>query len=344
MGNHHGGGHHDHRNPFKHIPKPAIPIPKPKPPPSDLVKAFKAAGDAIKKDAEKTGDAIKKDAEKTGDNIKKDARAIHGVMKKGAKATIKAVSHDPILKTAAKVANKAIDLEKKLDKKSGGAITAATGILTPEARATWALADVTANAVSTGEFNPKKLQEVSDSLMAPAIAATELLDKGAAAVGVPEHIREDTTELLKVETKAVVAEMITPNVGHMVDTVNQGRIDKTLLEAGKPMNTIIAVPLAAYSAASGGGTKAIRKRKAAIRENEAHKKEYRRRLALIDEQIKHNKELRAKREAMIRELFRKWVRKHRHRIPHPAVGRTPAEKAQKSQPMQPQCPAPIPLP
>jgi len=324
----HGGG----GNPFKHIPKPPIHIPKPKPPPPP------------KKVFSDFADAIKKDADHTGDKIKKDARAIHGVMKKGAKAAVKAVSHDPVLKTAAKVASKAIDMEKKLDKKSGGAITAATGILTPEARATWALADVTANAISTGKFDPKKLQEVSDSLMAPAIAGTELLDKGAAAVGVPENVREVTTELAAMETKHVVAEMMTPNVGHMVDTVNEGRLDKTFLEAGKPLNMPIAVPLAIYSAASGGGTKAIRKRKAAIREHDKNVKEYRRRLALVDEQVKHNKEQRAKREAMIRELFKKWIREHRHRIPHPAVGRTPAEKAQKSQPMQPHCPAPIPLP
>jgi len=327
---HHHSHHHSHHdsNPFKHIPKPAIKIPKPKPPPPPR-KIFKA---------------IKKKAVQKGDAIKKDARAIHGIMKKGAKSTIKATSHDPILKTAAKVANKAIQEEKKLDNKSGGAITAAAGILTPEARATWALADVTAKSISTGKFNPKDLQQVSDSLMAPAIAGTELLDKGAAAVGVPENVREVTTELAKVETKHVVAEMMTPNVGHMIDTVNQGRLDKTFLEAGKPLNAPIAVPLAAYSAFSGGGTKAIRKRKAVIRENEDRRKEYRRKLALIDEQIKHNKEQRAKREAMIRKLFQKWVNEHRHRIPHPAVGRTKAEKAQKSQPMQNHCPAHIPLP
>ena len=247
-------------------------------------KAIKKTGKAIKKTAKKTGKAIEKSAKKTGNVIKKisvktgDAyvkigKTIEKNLKKGAKVAIKEEAHNPILKESSKIFQKAVKVEKDLDKKSGGALTAATIIMNPEARAGMALADVASKAISKGEFNPKDLQEVSDSLMAPAVELTALADKAAEKAGVPESIRETTTELLHDETAGLIAPMMTPNVGHMIDTTKEGRLDKTIMEAGKPLNKIIAIPLAIYDSASEKGTKRIRKRKRLIKEYNQKKEE-----------------------------------------------------------------------
>ena len=264
-------------------------------------------------------DEAKKEISHAKKRVKKIAKAAATVVKKttegveiGGEAVLKTAAKIPGVKEAANAAadvvNKVGDVERKLDNATGGALTAASGILTPGVRAGIALADVAAKSIKKGKFNVKDMQEVADTAMAPLKKLTKFIDRQAERVGVPENVREVTTQLGAMEAE-YIGKLVTPNVGHMVDTLHEGRLDKTLMEGGKVMNYNFATAMGAYIALSGEGSKALHKMNKLKRERGEKIAAYKKRLAAFKKAIAERKAKLAKRKRLLRAMFIAWLKK-----------------------------------
>ncbi len=283
--------------------------------------AGKKIGHAAEHAGKKVGHALedhfKKEWNKEKQKYKKFKKTVQKVtegVEVGGGAVLKTVARIPGVKQAANVAadavNKIGEVEHKLDDKLGGALSATSGLLTgtPGIRAGIALVDVAAKDIKKGKFNVKDLQEVVDSAMAPMKNLSKYIDKKAEQIGVPESVREHTTQLAAMETEHIIAPLVTPDVSKMVDDLHEGNLVGSVLEGGKVFGHPVALGVGGYVAVSGQGAKKLHEYNKLKRERMQQIKDYKKKLAAFKKLLKSGKLSPAQRRALYIAYVKKMLK------------------------------------